>query len=1146
MNPSGHPLARIPSRVFRGAATAAMALLLAQPVWADWPTWRYDAGRTGASPEPLAEKLHLQWVRHDPPLRPAYWQVRQERVQFDLGYEPVVLGKTVFIASSRNDRITALDTETGREKWRFYTEGPVRLAPAAWDGKLYCASDDGFLYCLDAATGDLRWKHRAAPSRRRAVGNGRLISVWPVRGGPVTDGGRVFLASGVWPFEGVFVWALDAEIGEPIWVNDRSGSLYLMHPHAAMAFGGPSPQGYLLIRGDELVVPSSRAFPAFFDLETGALRRFDFGHSGHGSRPGSWFVAAGPDGQLLIDPELNTEIHDVGVQVIGQSGARPQPDESLAETVTIGRETYRLMAGVRSAISAGGRELRFADGFPGVDGEVHTMLAADGKLFVVSRSGAIYCFGPRPAEVKTYALETRPLDRPDDGWAGKARRILDASGAETGYAVVLGLGTGRLAEELVLQSALHVIVVEPDARKADAFRRRLDEAGLYGERVAVIADALEDLSLPPYLAGLIVAEDPQAAGMEPDSPVLETAFSSLRPYGGALCMEITPRQHDRLAGWTRQREALGARLRREDGLSLVVRAGPLPGAVDYRGQPNYDQRIRAPLGLLWFGDTFHRHKLYCRSFHPEASRGLPKVIAVVDGVMKYEVMEEPVPAGVGYHAFLRLVDEQMDFFDGYTDVYTGRILSGAEAERAAAAFDHLDDSPGDDDGPPEVPTRRNPLTGAAEAREIVKTYGCDLWAAHYGTIGTFRSGTAAYYDSRLESGTISISGVRSGCRNSAVPAGGVLTLPSWTGNCTCNYPVFTSLALAPMPPEFEQWAAWGDVAAEAPVRRVGINLGAPGDRVAENGTLWLNHPSVGGPSPHVPVRVVPDAVDWFYRHALWMEDGQGWPWVAASGVKGIQSLRVEPVALKTDAPTGAFSVRWLGAVQPEHSETYTFHARTNHGVRLWVAGQHLLDNSPNIRRGDTGEVSAAIDLEAGVKYPIRMEYYQPDDRADNATTHAELSWSSPSVAKAVIPPQRLFTAEGQAGGLTGLYYETAALTGPAAAQTDPQVRFNWGQGLPPVLKRLPRPVQLAERPFTVTLHFAEPEVIGPGERVFSVRMQGKDVLKDFDVVREAGGANHGVAREFRGVRVAGALEIEFLANSEKPAILCGVEMVEEE
>jgi hypothetical protein len=28
---------------------------------ADWPLWRFDARRTGASPQELAARLHMQW-----------------------------------------------------------------------------------------------------------------------------------------------------------------------------------------------------------------------------------------------------------------------------------------------------------------------------------------------------------------------------------------------------------------------------------------------------------------------------------------------------------------------------------------------------------------------------------------------------------------------------------------------------------------------------------------------------------------------------------------------------------------------------------------------------------------------------------------------------------------------------------------------------------------------------------------------------------------------------------------------------------------------------------------------------------------------------------------------------------------------------
>ena len=61
--------------------------------------------------------------------------------------------------------------------------------------------------------GTLRWRFRAVPSARKILGNERLISVWAVRGGPVLVDGILYFAAGVWPFEGIFIYALDAETG---------------------------------------------------------------------------------------------------------------------------------------------------------------------------------------------------------------------------------------------------------------------------------------------------------------------------------------------------------------------------------------------------------------------------------------------------------------------------------------------------------------------------------------------------------------------------------------------------------------------------------------------------------------------------------------------------------------------------------------------------------------------------------------------------------------------------------------------------------------------------------------------------------------------------------------------------------------------
>ena len=138
--------------------------------------------------------------------------------QADGTYKPVVAGKTMFVGSSLNDTVTAFNTDTGEETWKFFTDGPVRFAPVAWSNRVFFGSDDGNLYCLDANNGKLLWKFQGAPAARKALGHERLISVWPVGGGPVLADSVIYFAAGIFPFEGTFIYALDAATGKVLWV----------------------------------------------------------------------------------------------------------------------------------------------------------------------------------------------------------------------------------------------------------------------------------------------------------------------------------------------------------------------------------------------------------------------------------------------------------------------------------------------------------------------------------------------------------------------------------------------------------------------------------------------------------------------------------------------------------------------------------------------------------------------------------------------------------------------------------------------------------------------------------------------------------------------------------------------------------------
>jgi hypothetical protein len=97
-----------------------------------------------------------------------------------------------------------------------------------------------------------------------------------------------------------------------------------------------------------------------------------------------------------------------------------------------------------------------------------------------------------------------------------------------------------------------------------------------------------------------------------------------------------------------------------------------------------------------------------------------------------------------------------------------------------------------------------------------------------------------------------------------------------------------------------------------------------------------------------------------------------------------------------------FSVRWTGQVQPRYSEIYTFYTKTDDGVRLWVDGVLLIDKW--VPQSPT-EWKASLSLMAGQNYDIKMEYYE---NTGGAT--AQLSWSSPSQSKQIIPQTQLYAA----------------------------------------------------------------------------------------------------------------------------------------
>ena len=244
---------------------------------ADWPTYQHDYARTGVARESLLAPFTDGWVhrsRHAP--RPAWrgeakwdgWNKvydLKSRQIFDYAYHPVIADGLLYYGSSADDKIYCLDAATGEQRWTFFTEGPVRLAPTIAEGRVFVGSDDGHAYCLDAKSGKLIWKTQLGPRDYRIPGNSRIISRWPLRTGIIVIGDLAYCAAGMFPSEGVLIIAIEAATGKIKWQQKQTDL--------------PA-QGYMLASHTRLYVPAGRNNPVVLNRADGKRIRVVSGQGG--------------------------------------------------------------------------------------------------------------------------------------------------------------------------------------------------------------------------------------------------------------------------------------------------------------------------------------------------------------------------------------------------------------------------------------------------------------------------------------------------------------------------------------------------------------------------------------------------------------------------------------------------------------------------------------------------------------------------------------------------------------------------------------------------------------------------------------------------------------------------------------------------
>lgn len=637
--------------------------------------WRFDSARSAASPNDLPEQFNLIWKKSFTPRQQAWDDpLNLDLMPYDRQFEPIVMDGRLLMGFNDQNKLVAFNADTGEELWTVYAEAPVRLPPAGWKDRVFFCSDDGFLYCAEVATGKLLWKFRGAPSAQHAIGNRRLTSAWPARGGPVVRDDTVYFAASIWPLMGTFVYALDAETGEVRWVNDSTGAQYIKQPHSAPSFAGVAPQGALVATNEMLVVPGGRSVPAVFNRDNGEFRYFEINAGGKGT--GGSFVSANetyffvhtrgkgtraftlndgiktafmPSEPVIHDGMIYSAEDKDGEPVIRAYGSDQNvvwelDADGTKDLILVG--DHLVAAGIESVsiIHLTGKQAKVVDAIP-MKASVERVIVADRKLFVVTLDGQVMAFGDGQQFLTEDAKESENRVAISEATRTTISDLL-AAGDSEGYALWYGDSESALVHSLAGDSPfIQLAVVDSAVDAVDRTRRRLDALGVAGQ-VTVHHSGPSEFMAPKYIANMMFVDRDVVSDTE-----IKQIYDSVRPYGGVMHV-LSSGDREILAATITAMKLEEASVEVGDHGVIVRRVGALPGSADWTHQygdvantiKSNDSRVKLPLGVLWFGGSSNMDVL------PRHGHGPPE--QVVGG---------------------RLFIQGMNSLSA-RDVYTGRVL----------------------------------------------------------------------------------------------------------------------------------------------------------------------------------------------------------------------------------------------------------------------------------------------------------------------------------------------------------------------------------------------------------------------------------------------------------------------------------------
>ena len=423
-------------RIVRCLAVVSLWVLFAgSPARADdWPTYQHDVCRSGSTDERIeARGLSLQWTWRSPhPPRPAWagpakWDAYAQRRglppmrAYDLSFSPIAVGDFVFFGSSADDSVYCLDADSGREKWSFAANGPIRVALSFANGKLYFGSDDGYAYCLKADDGSLIWRFRPTEPGRLILNNGRLVPLHPCRTGVLVDGGTAYFGNALLPWKNAYLCAVDAATGRP------EGPGRYVRELAGLTLEGPP-----AATSQWLVFPQGRVAPRVFQRsdgnDQGSLKKSSGGSIVVAASDSTVFHGPGADSRKGAIKSSNMTTREViagagrgnALVVCGTLAYMLTDDTLVASDLTSRKQLWTVpceyphaLISAGDMLFAGGDDqvvaLSAKDGKPlwrhAVEGKALSLAAANGRLLVGTDDGVIHLF---QAPATGDSTESRP------------------------------------------------------------------------------------------------------------------------------------------------------------------------------------------------------------------------------------------------------------------------------------------------------------------------------------------------------------------------------------------------------------------------------------------------------------------------------------------------------------------------------------------------------------------------------------------------------------------------------------------------------------------------------------------------------------------------------------------------------------------